>query len=160
MTLHLLSHRGTNSHSLYNWIDDVEAYRVADPLDIPGTAGAYVHSGFYRLWNSSGLYKSISIAMTHIIEEIGWGNPVYIAGHSMGGALATLCSMYMTYAFTLTNVRLYTYGSPRVGNEVFYEMAKKMVSGLLTISLILYDTQQYFEGVFELPARFFGILTP
>lgn len=48
------------------------------------------------------------------------GEPWYIIGHSMGAAMATLCALDLR--FTLqpqSDVRVYTFGSPRVGNDVF-----------------------------------------
>lgn len=43
--------------------------------------------------------------------------PVVATGHSLGGAVATLAAAYLRAAGT--PVDLYTYGSPRVGNDAF-----------------------------------------
>jgi len=40
-------------------------------------------------------------------------------GHSLGGALATLCAAELVTEYNLTAVRLYTFGCPRVGNRPF-----------------------------------------
>ena len=42
---------------------------------------------------------------------------VYATGHSLGGALATLFALDM--ASTLSQLRVYSFGSPRVGDEAF-----------------------------------------
>ena len=47
------------------------------------------------------------------------GAPLYAIGHSMGAALATICAMDVKFKANLTDVRLYTFGSPRVGNAEF-----------------------------------------
>lgn len=50
---------------------------------------------------------------------------LFIAGHSLGGALATLAlnELLLNPVLLPQNVAVYTYGTPRVGNEAF---AKKM----------------------------------
>lgn len=123
--------RGTDSSSLWNWIDDLSARRSSDPIDIPGLPGAYVHAGFGRLWKRSGLEANMTEALADLISLRGWDGPLYVTGHSMGGALAHLCAMYMQYMFALDDVRLYTFGSPRVGNYAFYQAFDKMVRILL-----------------------------
>ncbi len=45
--------------------------------------------------------------------------PLFIAGHSLGGALATLCAVDVRARLAAPDVRLFTFGSPRVGNAVF-----------------------------------------
>ncbi|KAH8827784.1 Alpha/Beta hydrolase protein [Flagelloscypha sp. PMI_526] len=40
-------------------------------------------------------------------------------GHSLGGALSTLAAISLKHNFPETPVRCYTYGAPRVGNQVF-----------------------------------------
>ena len=45
---------------------------------------------------------------------------VIVTGHSLGGALATLCGLDLEYNFSEKfSVTVYTYGSPRVGNRDF-----------------------------------------
>jgi predicted lipase len=43
---------------------------------------------------------------------------VFCTGHSLGGALATLCALEMRQRLGL-RVELYTFGSPRVGSPQF-----------------------------------------
>ncbi|CAN0119838.1 unnamed protein product [Ectocarpus sp. 4 AP-2014] len=46
--------------------------------------------------------------------------PLYVTGHSLGGALASLAAYDIDKNFTLPDpTTLYTFGSPRVGNGVF-----------------------------------------
>jgi hypothetical protein len=44
---------------------------------------------------------------------------VYLTGHSLGGALATLCAYECVQVFGFANVSLYNFGTPRVGDRVF-----------------------------------------
>lgn len=46
---------------------------------------------------------------------------------SLGGALATLCALDLKLNFGARDVRLYTYGSPRVGNSVFAEWFESQI---------------------------------
>ena len=57
-------------------------------------------------------------------------NPHYdliAAGHSLGGALATLAAASLRMANGSTD--LYTYGSPRVGNTAFVEFVESLPGG-------------------------------
>ncbi|GMH35298.1 hypothetical protein BSKO_03166 [Bryopsis sp. KO-2023] len=120
--------RGTNEHSLWNWVEDLRAERSSYPLGIPGTDGAYVHTGFFTLWNSSGAKARMTMALAELMEKTGWGGTLYVGGHSMGAAVASLCALYMKYMFDLQDVRVYTFGSPRVGNTDFVKVYEKMTS--------------------------------
>lgn len=60
-----------------------------------------------------------------------------ITGHSLGGALATLCGIDVQYNFsTKTTVEVYTYGAPKVGNDAFVESYNRRVP----------NTQRYVFG--------------
>ena len=47
--------------------------------------------------------------------------PLYIGGHSMGAAMAHMCALDLRYNANMSQVHVYTYGSPRVGNTQFYD---------------------------------------
>ena len=44
---------------------------------------------------------------------------IIITGHSLGAAMATLCSLYMKKHFPKYDYQVYLFGSPKVGNESF-----------------------------------------
>ncbi|MCO5599079.1 hypothetical protein L7F22_053178 [Adiantum nelumboides] len=62
-------------------------------------------------------------------EDVG---SVVCVGHSLGGALATLCAMWCReVAFPAATIGCVTTGSPRVGNAPFaLEFANRVVDGL------------------------------
>lgn len=76
--------------------------------------GCLVHLGFKTAWDE------ISEAVFEGVATAKQDHPDYkivVTGHSLGGALATLASGYLRKSnYTLD---MYTYGSPRVGNEAF-----------------------------------------
>lgn len=69
---------------------------------------ARVHHGF------KSAYQSIHAGLMEILPP---HVSLVIAGHSLGGALATLCADHLAALFTITNV--FTFGAPRVGNAQF-----------------------------------------
>lgn len=57
---------------------------------------------------------------------------IWITGHSLGGAMATLAAFDCLYggeeSLNCNKVHLYTFGQPKVGNELFIEMLKRKVA--------------------------------
>lgn len=102
----VLAFRGTS-----DWADvqtDIRAGRVA--ADGVGK----IHSGFF---NAYGL---VSERISKRLEEVKF-LPLYITGHSLGGALATVALRYLEKVEGLKDqiAACYTFGSPRVGNADF-----------------------------------------
>ncbi len=76
-----------------------------------GPGGHYVHAGFHEIWNSFS---------TDVAAFLRGRNPsvIHCVGHSLGGALASLNADYFT-SLRVAEVKLYTFGSPRVGDVNF-----------------------------------------
>jgi hypothetical protein len=77
-----------------------------------------IHEGFYNAFNS------VSISVTKLLDD---KKPVIVCGHSYGGALATIAS----YILTINGynvVRVYTFGSPRVGDGTFAKLYNKKLA--------------------------------
>jgi hypothetical protein len=127
----LLGYRGTEPANIVNWLTvlDVVPERVAffrSPL-------CTVHAGFYRNVRATRyeLAEALKLALNQ--RSILGGNQVmdrplealYIAGHSLGGAMAALMGVTMVtdadyrrrFAGKLRAV--YTYGQPMIGNSEF-----------------------------------------
>lgn len=84
--------------------------------------GLWVHSGFFNA------YASVRDTVWRVVDECmaaggGGGWHLYVTGHSLGGALATLAAYEASFtAFasgTVSGLTMYNYGSPRVGNTEF-----------------------------------------
>lgn len=104
----VVSFRGTN-----NW-RSVFADIKFPKIDCSLVEGCKVHSGFAQSWDE------IKSEITKAVNDARKENPSYklvITGHSLGGAVATLASAY--YRKDDIPLDVYTYGSPRVGNDKF-----------------------------------------
>jgi hypothetical protein len=55
------------------------------------------------------------------------GYSVIFTGHSLGGAVANLASASFILQFPNTDVKLYTFGQPRVGNDKYAEYLDKLI---------------------------------
>ena len=83
---------------------------ITDAKFFPDAQG--IHTGFQEalayIWNDVADFLTKQVQTSQ--------RPVWFAGHSLGGALATLAAT----AYGAANVQgLYTFGSPRVGNAEF-----------------------------------------
>ena len=90
--------------------------------DISGMAPrAKMHEGFTEAYIS---------VQDQLHQFITFQNPskLILVGHSLGGALATLCAIdfQLTYEQRY-DIELYTYGSPRVGNPEFRELVNESI---------------------------------
>ena len=58
---------------------------------------------------------------------------VYVTGHSLGAALATLTAADLSN-YGIKNVQLYNYGSPRVGNTAFANFYPSLVKTVIRVT--------------------------
>jgi hypothetical protein len=78
-----------------------------------------IHGGFLKAFDSSKAQWDSDIQA----RVKGNGKPIIICGHSLGAALATLAAAYLLTDFP-GRIRLYTFGSPLVGNQEFVDSMK------------------------------------
>src|SRR5271166_6397993 len=108
----VLAFRGTRSTT--NWETNLHA-RLIHPA---GTdARLRVHQGFYGAFErlsdgAKGIRQKINEIEAATVGRI----PIYITGHSLGGALAQIAAAVLG---SDQIAACYTFGSPRVGNYVF-----------------------------------------
>ncbi|KAJ2965126.1 hypothetical protein NQZ79_g171 [Umbelopsis isabellina] len=109
--------RGTNS--LQSFVDDLQ-FTYTDYIPV---SGAKVHNGFYATFNEAAGF------VTSNASALLTANPTYdfyVVGHSLGGALAILQALDLyqkDVRFTPSNLAVYTFGEPRVGNPTFAQYA-------------------------------------
>lgn len=107
--LSVLSFRGTDSNA--NWHTDFQA-KLIHPAHT--AAKLRVHQGFYKAFEDlakDGLRETIETRVAAAQDR-----PLYITGHSLGGALAQIAAAVFACD---TIAACYTYGAPRVGNAYF-----------------------------------------
>ncbi|HVF25335.1 MAG TPA: lipase family protein [Anaerolineales bacterium] len=109
----VLAFRGTEK----NWRDiqtDIHARRIKTPT-------GKIHVGF------KNAFASIEPEIKKSLLGLE-GIPLYITGHSLGGALATVATQILEWdsRFTDQIAACYTFGSPRVGNDEYDSSIKSM----------------------------------
>ena len=105
----VLAFRGTEK-KIDDWLTDAKA--VPTQMD-----GYRVHTGFYEAFD--GVREEIEKALKKkaCFDENDKQLPLYITGHSLGGALALLATKYLAKDEAGA---CYTYGAPRVADYEFF----------------------------------------
>ncbi|KAK9808570.1 hypothetical protein WJX73_010249 [Symbiochloris irregularis] len=131
----VVAFRGTDSHSVGNWVENMRYWRTDFKVPYPGADGSKVHTGFFSSYNFSNLQPNVSTAVGAMLEQHP-GADVYIMGHSMGAAVATICAIDVKFTFDLPRerVHLYTFGSPRVGNDVFARFVSTQIRDSIRVT--------------------------
>lgn len=103
-----------------NWIDDFDATHVS----YPRCSGCSIHKGFYQGYST--VSPNVKAQITTVVSKYR-NAPIYITGHSLGGALAVVAALDIHSTFGNVE-KLYTYGQPRVGNAAFANYAASQIS--------------------------------
>ena len=107
----VLAFRGTEATSIKDIKADIKAVTKACET------GGKIHSGFDEA------YKQVALDIENELGREECANtPLFITGHSLGGALATIAAKKITHRGG--NAACYTFGSPRVGDEVWISNIK------------------------------------
>jgi len=118
----LIAFRGTQD--LADGLTDIDAFQVELPptwrARMPGTDKMLVHLGFLLL--TLDLHKQVLAAVERLDKQV----PLYVTGHSLGGALTVLASLILRL-HGFMDVRMYSFASPRVGNPGFADAYDQLV---------------------------------
>ena len=81
---------------------------------------SYCDAGFFISYNSSALQPNVTESVGALLKEHPTAN-LFVIGHSMGAAMAHVCVLDLKFRMGLPKERvfLYTFGSPRIGNDIF-----------------------------------------
>jgi len=112
--------RGTVAISPLSWImNNFRAWTTSFPSKFG--RNSRVHKGFTEAFNS--ISKNFIEALQIAQYNCPSCNNVIVTGHSLGGAVATIASLYVTDSIGINkdNIALITSGAPRVGNMDFVQ---------------------------------------
>jgi triacylglycerol lipase len=95
-------------------IIDTEDKEKIYPYEGASSSGALMHRGFVTA------YFSVRDEIHNYIRSRDLSSAT-VTGHSLGGALATLCAVDIQYNFSkkVPLIELYTFGAPKAGNDGF-----------------------------------------
>ncbi|MEM7714864.1 MAG: lipase family protein [Cyanobacteria bacterium P01_A01_bin.68] len=102
----IIAFRGTEN--LQDWRTNINLFKAAWKVGM-------VHSGFYK-----SLTSVWPEAMNRLQSLRTNNQPIWLTGHSLGGALATLaCATFNSELPDYEIAGIYTFGQPRVGDRIF-----------------------------------------
>ncbi|GLO63459.1 hypothetical protein MACH09_39670 [Vibrio sp. MACH09] len=107
---YVLAFRGTEATSLNDIKADAKA--TITKCKTPGR----VHEGFHDAFGS--VENELRTALLELTEK----KPLFITGHSLGGALATIAAKRLTFEHGIA--ACYTFGAPRVGDKEWISTIK------------------------------------
>lgn len=114
----VLAFRGTNS--LRNVLADLDfsTDSCAEDSTLPVSADAdcQIHSGFLRAWSQ---VQDTAYAAIASVQATYPNYTLVVTGHSLGAAVGTIAAAHLREDGFPCD--LYTYGSPRVGNQGFVD---------------------------------------
>lgn len=140
--------RGTAVKDFLEWLDDIEAVPVPSPF-----GHGFVHLGFKDVYGSLRLKQQSSAAIlsvatfTESLFATGRATSLTTAGHSLGGALATMVALAVKTARPHDAVNSYTFASPRMGDHDF------MTSYDFLLRDSTYRVENCFDAVPNLPTN-------
>lgn len=109
--MNILVFRGTQMT-----LGDIHTDIKANLVDAPG--GGRVHRGFLEA------FQAVEGELREALSECEGNVPLFITGHSLGAALALVATRYLNVD---SEGATYTFGSPRVGDELFFRSLRTPV---------------------------------
>ncbi|MWC30037.1 lipase family protein [Paenibacillus sp. MMS18-CY102] len=111
----ILAFRGTGS--VMEWVSDFISQQIrCKPVKPP----SLTHKGF------TDIYMSCRDKVLALVRNVSPDKKLYITGHSLGGALATLAALDTAFN-DLREPTVYTFGAPRVGDPKFSRIYNRMI---------------------------------
>lgn len=113
----LIAFRGTEPLNVKDWFTDLMVGSIPAPIGLGN-----VHKGF------DAAFAAIRPQLQSTLSEQHDGKtPIWITGHSLGGALAMLTAVQLKFSYKLPVQGVYTFGQPRVGDRTFAKFAHSVL---------------------------------
>ncbi|KDR75797.1 hypothetical protein GALMADRAFT_97687 [Galerina marginata CBS 339.88] len=148
----IVAHEGTDPTQLVSDLTDVDILMTSlDPKLFPGVSSSVqAHQGFV---NEHSLTANTILNEVKRLMSVKNTKSVTIVGHSLGGALAELDSLFLTVNIPSASIKAVTFGTPRVGNPAFAQLIDAKVPNFGRINNEL-------DIVPIVPGRFLGFAHP
>ncbi|MCL6457830.1 MAG: lipase family protein [Gorillibacterium sp.] len=138
----IIAFRGTSSTT--DWISDIIASQKRFKYI---KEGCLTHRGF------TDIYASARSGIISALTSLSPDKALYITGHSLGAALATLCAIDIAANTTFSSPNLFTFGSPRVGDPAFKKVFTKYVQNSYRIANPFDIVTHAPPSIYKLPKR-------
>jgi triacylglycerol lipase len=86
-----------------------------------------IHSGF------AAIYNTFRQQVMNVLNTLNSSKQLFVTGHSLGGALAVLCTLDAAANTAFKNPVMYNFGSPRVGNSKFVQVYNEVIDNSIRI---------------------------
>jgi hypothetical protein len=138
----IIAFRGTSSKT--NWISDaIASQKTFKYIQEP----CLTHRGF------TDIYSSARDQIIAELNKLSTDKTLFVTGHSLGAALATLCAIDIAANTKFTSPYLFTYGSPRVGDPAFARIFPKYVKNSTRIANLFDVVTHAPPFIYKLPKR-------
>ncbi|MGZ7440192.1 lipase family protein [Paenibacillus sp. TH7-28] len=137
----VIAFRGTSSAT--NWIADAIASQKTCRYI---KEGGLTHRGF------TGIYASARKQVLSALRRLPQDKTLYVTGHSLGAALATLCAVDIAANTACTPI-LFTFASPRVGDPDFAKAFAKYVPNSYRIANLFDIVTHAPPYIYKLPKQ-------
>lgn len=104
----VIAFRGTQTTT--EWITDADVSFTRFPF---APSAGYTHAGF------TGIYSTMRDRILPALRRVSSGRRLYVTGHSLGAALATLHALDAAVNLRFASWVMYNFASPRVGDRQF-----------------------------------------
>lgn len=109
--------RGTDN--MRNWLQDANILPKKAQF---GGHSVLVHQGFLDSYRA---LRDYVLKQVKHLRELHPDFTVYLTGHSLGGAQATLMALDLSYNHDMEDLFVYSFGSPRIGDNAFANLFNK-----------------------------------
>lgn len=100
-----------------DWLENLRLWRSSWPGVLP--TGVAVHNGFLR--QVRRVRDTLRSRIDAALGDEARGLPVFVAGHSLGGACAPLLAVMLARDLAMVPAAVYTFEAPRSGNRDWSE---------------------------------------